>query len=101
MNILFVSDVSISEVIGGAERVLFEQSTRLAQRGHNVHIMTRKLPDHRSNQEVIQGVVEWRYDVGQRNTFLFIRSTWLNSKRIFESLIKNSSNSSATKSRRH
>lgn len=49
MNILFVADVSISSVIGGAERVLFEQSSRLAQRGHNVHILTRKL----GNQELL------------------------------------------------
>ena len=71
MNILFVSDISINEVIGGAERVLFEQSTRLQKRGHNVYILTRKLQDHKSNQEVIQGVKEWRYDVDRRNTLLF------------------------------
>ena len=86
MNILFVSDVSISEVIGGGERVLFEQSTLLRKRGHDVHILTRKLPGHRSNQEVIQGVKEWRYDVDQRNTLLFFKSTWLNSKKLFELL---------------
>ena len=86
MNILFVADVSIHKVIGGAERVLFEQSTRLAQGGYNVHIMTRKLPGHRSNQEVIQGVWEWRYDVDQGNPLLFIKSTYLNGKRLFERL---------------
>ena len=86
MNILFVSDVSISKVIGGAERVLFEQSTILQKRRYDVHILTRKLPDHKANQEIIQGIREWRYDVDQSNAFSFIISTLLNSKRLFESL---------------
>ena len=86
MNILFVSDVSISKVIGGAERVLFEQSTILQKKGHDVHILTRKLPEHRLGRQVIQGVTEWRYDVDQSNTFSFIISTLLNCKKLFESL---------------
>ena len=86
MNILFVADVSIGKVIGGAERVLFEQSTRLTQRGHNVHILTRGLGGHKTDKELIQGVWEWRYDVDQRNHLLFIRSTYLNRKRLFEFL---------------
>ena len=32
MEILLIADVSIAKVIGGAERVFFEQSTRLARR---------------------------------------------------------------------
>ncbi len=81
MNILFVSDVSISEVVGGAERALYEQATGLARRGHDVHILTRKLPYHKSNQEIIQDVREWRYDLDQSNDFSFIISTLLNCKR--------------------
>lgn len=77
MNILFVSDVSIAEVIGGAERVLFEQSAILQKRGHNVHILTRKLPKHKSEHQIVQGVTEWRYDVDQSNSFSFIKSTLL------------------------
>ena len=75
MNILFVADVSIGKVIGGAERVLFEQSTRLAQRGHNVHILTRGLGGHKTDKELIQGVWEWRYDVDQRNP-LSLHNHW-------------------------
>ena len=86
MNILFVSDVSIAEVIGGAERVLFEQSTLLQKRGHAVHILTRKLPEHKSDHQIIHGVTEWRYDVDQSNTFSYIKSTLLNCKKLFESL---------------
>ncbi len=88
MNILFVSDVSISRVIGGAERVLFEQSTRLARRGHNVHVLTRRLSDHGAFKESIQGVHEWRYDVDQRGAFFFFRSSIVNSRTIYESMRK-------------
>ena len=87
MNILFVADVSISNVIGGAERVLFEQSTRLAKRGHDVHILTRKLPVHSQNQKVIQGVKEWRYDVNRKQSDVsFLKNTWQNSRKLFETL---------------
>jgi len=86
LNILFVSDVSISKVIGGAERVLFEQSTRLQKMEHGVHILTRKLPSHKSNHEIICGVNEWRYDVGQSNGFSYIKSTLSNCKKLFKSL---------------
>jgi glycosyltransferase involved in cell wall biosynthesis len=86
LNILFVSDVSISKVIGGAERVLYEQSTRLAQKGHNVHIITRRLPAHESDHEIIHSVNEWRYDVDQSSILSFYGSTQLNSRRLFESL---------------
>lgn len=86
MNILFVADVSINKVNGGAERVLFEQTTRLARRGHNVSIITRRLPDHDRDHEVIQGVNEWRYGSNKKNSILFLCSTWINSKKIFKTL---------------
>ena len=88
LKILFVSDVSIQEVIGGAERVLFEQTTRLAARGHDVHILTRRLPAHQSESAVIQNVREWRYRVNQKNAIFFFTSTLRNCKRLFETLSK-------------
>ena len=88
MNILFVADVSISKASSGAERVLFEQSTMLRKRGHDVHILTRKLANHNSSQEVIQGVREWRYDIDQKNSYSSIKSTLSNCKNLFESLQK-------------
>ncbi len=86
MNLLFVADVSIQDVIGGSERVLFEQSYRLATKGHNVHVLTRRLPVHGKNQNTIRGVTEWRYAVNQKNDVFFISSTWRNSARLFASL---------------
>jgi len=88
VKILFVSDVSIQDVIGGAERVLFEQTTRLAARGHDVHILTRRLPSHQSDDDVIQNVREWRYRVNQDNDVSFFASTLQNGKRLFETLSK-------------
>lgn len=86
MNILFVSDVSIQDVIGGAERVLYEQTTRLAARGHEVHILTRRLPAHQADHEVIRKVKEWRYRVNQNNAISFFMSTLHNGKRLFEEI---------------
>ena len=86
MNILFVADVSIADIIGGAERALFEQSSRLSQKGHRIHILTRRLPDHDKDHEVIEGVDEWRYDYNPNNPAAFIKSIWLNAKRLFEIL---------------
>ena len=86
LNLLFVADVSISKVIGGAERFLFEQTMRLARRGHNVFIITRKLPNHDKDHEVIHGVNEWRYASSKTNPLSFLCSTWIYSKRLFETL---------------
>lgn len=83
MNILIVSDVSIAKVIGGAERVLYEQSTRLAQRGHRVHILTRRLPEHDSAMDVIQGVREWRFGFSSFNLRPFLKSTFLDCRHLF------------------
>lgn len=90
LNILFVTDVSISRVIGGAERVLFEHTTRLAQRGHSVHILTRRLPWHRSNRENIHGVWEWRFDFNDHNFLTSIYSSVARSRRLFERLCQES-----------
>jgi len=86
LRVLFVADVSIHNPSSGSERVLFEQSTLLASRGHHVHILTRRLPGHKAHQETIHGVMEWRYNIDQRNSLLFIRSTLSNCKELFEYL---------------
>lgn len=86
LNILFVADVSAGSVIGGAERVLFEQSTRLQQRGHDVHILTRRLPWHSSDIEVIRGVREWRFYLPELKLCPFLKSTFLNCRRLFRHL---------------
>jgi glycosyltransferase involved in cell wall biosynthesis len=86
LNILIVADVSIERIIGGAERVLYEQSYRLSQRGHTVHIITRKLVKHQESRVIINGVSESRYECDKKDALSFIKTTWINSKRLFESL---------------
>lgn len=88
LKILCVADVSISPVIGGAERALFEYGTRLARRGHAVHILTRRLPGHTANRENINGVWEWRFEFDARNFLHLLYSTTVKSKQLFESLCK-------------
>ena len=87
MKILFVADVSIQSVIGGAERVLFEQTTRLAARGHKVHVLTRRLPEHENEHAIIQGVREWRYKIDYKNALTFFISTLMNGKTRFEEIL--------------
>ena len=75
VKILFISDVSIHHVIGGAERVLYEQTTGLAKRHHQIHVLTRRLPEHEQADETIAGVREWRYQVDQASNLRFFTST--------------------------
>ena len=89
MNILFASDASIKKVIGGAERVLFEQTKRLSDKGHDIHVITRKLPEHSTFYEKINHVHEWRYKVNERNNFSFLVSTVVNGQKLFKKISRN------------
>lgn len=89
MRILFIADVSIHQVIGGAERVLFEQAIGLHGRGHEIHIMTRLLPEHKGAViGDIQGIREWRYAVKTDHSSSFFFTTLLNGSRLFRDLRK-------------
>lgn len=91
MNILIVSDVSIEHVIGGAERVLREQTTGVAQKGHHVVVLTRRIQTHNSHYAYIQGVHEWRYDVNQNNAVSFLLSSIINAQKLYKTLHKDTS----------
>jgi len=88
MKILFVADVSIKKVLGGAERALYEQSCRLAEKGHEVLLLTRRLPFHSVSDEFIERVHEFRYDINQFNFITYILSSIRNSIKLFSSLEK-------------
>jgi glycosyltransferase involved in cell wall biosynthesis len=90
MNILFVADVSIANVASGSERVLYEQCTRLARKGHEIHLLTRKLPSHRSHLETVDGVKEWRYSFNKELPYP-IRSIFLHCRRSFNAIQRESS----------
>jgi len=91
LNILFVADVSIHNIIGGAERVLWEQTTRLARRGHQVHILTRRLPTHAADHGHIHNVQEWRYDVNNSNDITFLVSSITHCQKLFKEISKKTS----------
>ncbi|HCX90886.1 MAG: hypothetical protein COW04_09845 [Deltaproteobacteria bacterium CG12_big_fil_rev_8_21_14_0_65_43_10] len=88
MNILMVADVSIKNVIGGAPRVLREESKRLKQRGHNVWVLTRQVPNSDLTEEIVEGVKESRYKIVENNTFTYITSSIFNSRRLFERIVR-------------
>ena len=86
MNILIAADVSIANVIGGAERVLYEESTRLALREHTVKLLTRKLPYHESDVESINGVEEHRYSFQKKIFPFFFKSIMSDCRKTFRFL---------------
>ncbi len=88
MKILLAADVSIHKVIGGAERVLYEQAVRLKQMGHEVHVITRMDDEHADAHELIEGVEEWRYNVDQSNPVTYFNSSKKNCQALFEVLQK-------------
>jgi len=89
LKILFVADVSIASMIGGAERVLYEESTRLTERGHSVCVLTRKLPYHEIDVENINGVEEHRYSFQEKLFPFFFKSIMSDCRKAFRSLEEN------------
>jgi glycosyltransferase involved in cell wall biosynthesis len=76
-------------MIGGAERVLYEESTRLARKGHTVRVLTRKWPDHEADVEQIDGVEEHRYCFQEKLFPFFFKSIMSDCRRTFRSLEEN------------
>lgn len=91
MNILFAADVSLKKVLGGAERVLFEQATRFSARNHEIQVITRRLPLHASSHEKIWDVEEWRYEINEKNNFTFIISTVLSCQKLYKKISQKTS----------
>lgn len=83
-----MADVSIKNIDGGASRVLYEETTRLASRGHNVCILTRRHPETTLEEENINGVKEYRYEINRQNSLAYFFSTIKNSRRLFEAVIE-------------
>ena len=87
LNILFVSDYPLGEFLGGSVRVLYEQSSHLAEKGHKVHILTRE-EQFNEGFSKIHNVQEWKYPINNLNRLLFLKSSFSNSRKSFESLSK-------------
>jgi glycosyltransferase involved in cell wall biosynthesis len=87
MNIVLVAEVSIAQVIGGAERVLREQALGLASRGHAVQVLTRMRTDDDTVFQKVGEIAETRYAVDRRNAIRFFLSSLRNAKRAWKLLI--------------
>ena len=81
MRILIVSDVSPIVVLGGAERVVWEQASRLAAAGHQVRVVSRA-PENVGPGVVVHGDVPVRHFVVDRRTLRsLLRTSILEARR--------------------
>lgn len=88
MNILMVAEVSISNEISGAERVLYEQAAGLAARGHSVRVLTRLGADGGPERVALGAITEIRYPVDRRCALSFFFSSLRNAGRAWAALAR-------------
>ncbi len=88
MNIVMVAEVSMAQVIGGAERVLREQAQGLAERGHTVRLLTRLPEGEKEERIVVGGIAERRYPVARRGPIAFLISSMRNARHVFTTMAR-------------
>jgi glycosyltransferase involved in cell wall biosynthesis/SAM-dependent methyltransferase len=81
------ADVSPLAVIGGAERVLWEQMRRLVRRGHDVRVLCRAAAGEAPRTAVREGVEIVEFGSVRRSTVGFLRSTVLGARRAVTDLL--------------
>ncbi len=74
MNILIVTDNLFPDVMGGSGRVVAEMGRHLVQRGHNVHVVTRRVGATEA-RGMMDGVCIFRYEYGG-SVLATLRSIW-------------------------
>lgn len=84
MNIVLLAEVTIEQVIGGAERVLRQQALGLAKLGHSVHVIARAPFSSAEADLSIGSVIERRYPVTRTSEPAFVWSSVQNSLRVFD-----------------
>ncbi len=84
MNVLLFAEVTIEQVIGGAERVLRQQALGLARLNHHVRVIARAPFESAEPDWTIGTVTERRYPVMRTSEPAFVRSSVHNSLRIFD-----------------
>lgn len=82
MNILMVAEVSLQDVIGGAERVLREQALGLAARGHTVRVLARVGHGEPAGRVAARGVEEVQYPVDRSHSVAFFLSSVRNARQV-------------------
>ena len=82
LRVLMVSDVSPSRPLGGGERMLWEQARHLAERGHDVRIVSRADPDATEPVSIERERVRiHRFLADRRSITRFIRSSIFGARR--------------------
>jgi glycosyltransferase involved in cell wall biosynthesis len=81
LRVLMVSDVSPLVMAGGAERVLWEQSSRLVRRGHRVQVLSRYPAEDVAESLEREGVRIQHYPVDRRSTLRFFFSSILQARK--------------------
>ena len=87
LDVLMVSDTSPPAMGGGAERVLWEQATRLSARGHRVRVLARR-PEvarpYRGDPELAIA----HFPVDRRSPLAFVRTAVLGARAAGERLVR-------------
>lgn len=87
LRILMAADVDPVHVIGGAERMLNEHCTRLAERGHRVVVLTRREDRSLPEEETYRGVRVVRHPVTEGNPVAFAQSVLREGGKAFKNLL--------------
>ena len=84
MNVVLFAEVTIEQVIGGAERVLRQQALGLGKLGHDVRVIARAPFESAEASLSIGSVSERRYSVKRTSEPAFVWSSVQNSLRVFD-----------------
>ena len=84
MNVVLLAEVTVEQVIGGAERVLRQQALGLAELGHHVRVVARAPFESADTDLSIGSVMERRYSVKRTSEPAFVWSSVQNSLRAFD-----------------
>ena len=91
MNVVLLAEVTVEQVIGGAERVLRQQALGLAKLGHHVCVVARAPFESAEVELSIGSVSERRYSVKRTSEPAFVWSSVQNSLRAFDLTMQGSS----------
>ena len=81
LRVLMVSDVSPLHIRGGAERVLWEQASRLVKRGHRVRVVSRCPAESVAETLEREGVRIQQYPADRRSSVRFLFSSILQARK--------------------
>jgi glycosyltransferase involved in cell wall biosynthesis len=84
MNVVMLAEVSAERVIGGAERVLRQQSLGLAAAGHRVQVLARAPEGAVEDAIMVGGIRERRYAVNRAHEAAFVWSSVRQSAAVFD-----------------